>query len=143
MVLAVLSTHMNGHRQVIEQATEKINASTRAFQTDNPKSAFWYGVGKNGVWAAVGLMVVGMFGLFYSQSMVYQQKEALLAQYPNPQAYRFLMQNGQLVQQATGWTELILTLAPNPDDLIAGKHYRYNKKRHQVSVPLYYTDPKH
>ncbi|QDK77747.1 hypothetical protein EXU85_03705 [Spirosoma sp. KCTC 42546] len=126
------------YQTLIQQATAGIRESQQPLQTDNPKAAFWYGVGRNGVWTIPIMLTIAIVSWFYSQQQSYQAIKATLDKYPNAAEFQFLMQLGQLERSEDGALNLILRAAPSKGTIEAGKHYVYNSDCKCVKVPLHY-----
>lgn len=66
------------YQTLIEQATAGIGKSQQPLRTDNPKAAFWYGVGRSGVWTLPIMLLIAVVSWFYSQQQNYQAVKATL-----------------------------------------------------------------
>lgn len=136
LLLLILAKQHTENKQLIEAAAATINKSQKPLQTNNSWVAFCFGLGKNISWGLPLLMTIGLAGWFYSQNEDFKSIRAVVTQYPNADKFKYLMQDGHLESKSDGSLNLVLTSAPNKEEMQAGLHYIYDKECECVYVPL-------
>ncbi|MEZ0483198.1 hypothetical protein [Fibrella aquatica] len=127
-------------KKAIHQATERINQSTTALQTNEPRAAFWFGVGRSSPWCLVCLVAVIATIFFYYKSDKYQQEADYVKKI---HLYTNVMRYGKLVdgeyekaEDLSNGAYLKLSAPKSTTDAEAGKHFIRSKNGQVVYVPL-------
>lgn len=137
MLLMALDDVGSRQELLMEEAIARIRQGHQPLQTDNPKAAFWFGIGRNLVWSLPLSLAVILTGWFYAQQDNYQDVRKVLETYPNAAEFRFLMQYGALKKSDDGMLNLILTPIPKDGGML-GKHYVYHEECKCVYVPMHF-----
>lgn len=142
LIVAVMRSEARQQKATIDKASDRINQTNTSLQTDDPKAAFQFGLGKSWPGALVALVLICVVSFFYSHTAEYEKAEQFMATTQNAQLYAYLMQQGQLVDgQATGLGQGLFLQLSQPkagETLQAGKHFLKSRNGKIVYVPLHF-----
>lgn len=138
LLLIALDEEGTRNRLLIQEAISRINEGNQPMQTENPKAAFWFGIGRSGILVLPMLLAISLIWWSHSQQEDYQVVRSMLEKYPNASEFQYLMKNGQLKKTDDGALNLILTPAPADGSVESGLHYVYNENCKCVYIPLHF-----
>ena len=67
LMLLEIERLMDEAKQNLDVAAAKINQSHQPLQTNDPRAAFWFGIGRSGVWVLPVVLAISVISWFYAQ----------------------------------------------------------------------------
>lgn len=138
LMLLELERLMDEAKQNLDVAAAKIDQSHQPLQTNDPKAAFWFGIGSSGVWVLPVVLAISVISWFYAQQSDFRDIIPVVRKYPNAAQFQFLMQHGTLKRESNGNLNLVLYPASKGDNLQVGLNYRYDTECNCIYVPLFF-----
>lgn len=120
----------------IEEAARSVKSKTYQVSFNSSQEAFKLGLGLMAPLAGMGSLIAVLVFWYKTSTEEYQSIKRIAQSYENVQAYRILMQEGEIVTRE-GQYCLSLTLANRKaGDILIGKEYVFEGKTKRILIPL-------
>lgn len=143
MVMAEISERFMILNHSVEKSADKIEDAARSVKGkayhvsfNSSQEAFKLGLGLTAPLAGMGSLIAVLLFWYKTNTEEYQSIKSIAQSYENVQAYRILMQEGEIVKRE-GQYCLTLTLANRKaGDILIGKEYVFEGKTKRILIPL-------